>query len=360
MSSRPLDDDRQPAHLLVVDDEEPLRKALAQYLSHRGFVVETSGSGENALERLRQGGISLVLLDIRMPGMSGIDVVPEAIDIDPDLAILMLSALGDATSAAICMQRGAMDYLTKPIELTDLGAAVERALRRRDTQIQSRGISAWLKEEVTKRTAELEHERRKLEQITVATMEALINAQEAKNPFLAGHSARVASFSASIAHEMEMADDEVELVRIAGRLHDLGKIGIREAVLDKAGPLTPEEYEHVKEHVVIGSQILAPLNHLGQIVTFVRSHHEHWDGSGYPDGLRGTDIPVGGRIICAAEIYDALTTSRPYQEKLDPEQAVERMRVLTGSIVDPEVMEALARAVGRRQQLVFLEGEEGG
>jgi cyclic di-GMP phosphodiesterase len=344
----------RPVRVLVVDDEEPLRNALAQYFRHRRFEVATAGSGSDALKHLRETGADLMLLDIRMPGVSGIDVVPDALDADPDLAIVMLSAVADATSAAICMQRGAYDYLTKPIELTDLGAAVDRALRRRDTMIQSRGISNWLKEEVERRTEELERERRKLQELSVATLEALINALEAKNEFLSGHSARIAAFSASIAHEMKLGDDEVELVRMAGRLHDLGKIGIRESVLDKHGPLTPEEYEHVKQHVLIGSQILAPLTHLGPVVDYVRLHHEHWDGSGYPESLAGKDIPLGARIIGAAEVYDALTTSRPYQERLTPDQAVERMRALSGTIVDPTVMEALAASVARRQTLVFL------
>ena len=295
-----------------------------------------------------------MLLDIRMPGMSGIDVVPDALDLDPDLAIIMVTAVADATSAAVCMQRGAYDYLIKPIELTDLGGAVDRALRRRDTMIQSRGISAWLKEEVERQTEEIARERRKLQELSVATLEALINALEAKNEFLSGHSARIAAFSASIAHEMKLPDDEVEMIRMAGRLHDLGKIGIRESVLDKHGPLTPDEYEHVKQHVVIGSQILAPLTHLGPVVEYVRLHHEHWDGSGYPEGLEGETIPIGARVIGAAEVYDALTTSRPYQDPLTPDEAVERMRTLSGKVIDPRVMDALAASVARRQTLVFL------
>src|SRR5581483_507262 len=207
--------------------------------------------------------------------------------------------------AAICMQRGALDYLTKPIELTDLGQAVDRALKRRGTMVQNREISQWLKEEVAERTKEVEFERRRLERITVATLEAIVNALEAKDIYLSGHSSRVAALAATIATELGMSDDEVEKVRTAARLHDLGKIGVREAVLDKEGPLTPEEYDHIKQHVVIGADILAPLEHLKEIVELVRGHHEHWDGSGYPAGLAGEQIPMGARVICAAEIYDA-------------------------------------------------------
>src|SRR5207245_1195384 len=167
-----------------------------------------------------------------------------------------------------------------------------------------------LKEEVSTRTAELQRERMKLERLSIATLEALVNALEAKDPYMRGHSARVADLSATIAHELGIPEEDVEHVRVAGRLHDIGKIGTRESVLNKQGALTPEEFEHVKQHVVIGSQILAPLSHLGDIIPAVRHHHERWDGTGYPDGLRGEEIPMGGRIIGAAEVFDALSTSR--------------------------------------------------
>ncbi|MFQ5704973.1 MAG: HD domain-containing phosphohydrolase [Gemmatimonadales bacterium] len=348
----------EQTRLLVVDDEDPLRRALARFLGSRGFAVSTAASGFEALKLLGEQKYELMLLDIRMPGMSGIDLVPEALDRDPDLAIVMLSAMTDATSAALCMQRGALDYLTKPIELRDLGIAIDRALKVRDTNLQNKEISAWLKEEVQHRTKELEEERRKLEQVTIATLEALVNALEAKNQWLSGHSARVAAFVATIAHQMGLPDPEVDNVRMAGRLHDLGKIGIRESVLNKKGRLTDEEYQHIKEHVIIGSQILAPLKHLGAIVSYVRSHHEHWDGSGYPDQLVGEDIPIGARIICAAEVYDALTTARPYQQPLAPDAAVERMQVLTETIVDPNVMKALKASVRSRTTLIFIDEDE--
>src|SRR5437870_9561729 len=193
-----------------------------------------------------------MLCDIRMPGTSGVDLVPQAIEIEPDLAILMLTAVNDATSAALCMQRGAMDYLTKPIELADLGRAVQRALKRREMLLENRQLSQWLKEEVTTRTAELHRERMKLERLSIATLEALVNALEAKDPYMRGHSARVADLSATIAHQLGLADEDVEHIRVAGRVEDIGQVGTRESVLNKQGALTPDEFEHVKEHVVIG------------------------------------------------------------------------------------------------------------
>ncbi len=318
--------------VLVVDDEEPIRNALRKYLKQQQFEVFAASSADEALQQLR---------------------------LQPDLAILMLTAVNDATSAALCMQRGAMDYLTKPIELADLGRAVQRALKRREMQLESRHLNQWLKEEVTTRTAELQRQQHRMERISTATLEALVNALEAKDPYLRGHSARVADLSANIATELGLGEEVVDRVRVAGRLHDLGKIGTRDAVVNKEGPLTAEEFEHVKQHVIIGAQILAPLVHLGDIVAMVKSHHERYDGTGYPDGLRGEEVPLGGRIIAAAEVYDALTTARPYQQKMTPEQAVERMADLSGTVLDAKVYDALVRIVGRRQTLVFLDEDAG-
>ena len=345
--------------VLVVDDEEPIRNALRKFLKQQQFDVYVASSADEALQQLRLHKVALMLSDIRMPGTSGVDLVPQALEIEPDLAILMLTAVNDATSAALCMQRGAMDYLTKPIELADLGRAVQRAIKRREMLLENRHLNQWLKEEVTTRTAELHRQQHRMERISTATLEALVNALEAKDPYLRGHSARVADLSANIATELGMNEEEVDRVRMAGRLHDLGKIGTRDAVVNKEGPLTPEEFEHVKQHVIIGAQILAPLVHLGDIVSMVKSHHERWDGTGYPDGLRAEEIPRGGRIIAAAEVYDALTTSRPYQEKMTPEQAAERMADLSGTVLDATVYDALLRIVGRRQTLVFLDDDPG-
>jgi len=347
-----------PASLLVVDDEEPIRAALARYLSQQGYEVSTAASGEDALGILGRQKIAGMLLDVRMPGLSGIDLVPQALELEPHLAILMLTAVTDATTAALCMQRGAFEYLIKPIDLVDLGRALERALRRRATQMETAQVNQWLKEEVAIRAAEVRRERATLERVTIATLEVLVNALEAKDPFSRGHSARVADLSAMIAAELQLSDEDIEVIRTAGRLHDIGKIGIREEVLAKQGPLTPAEYEHVKDHVIIGTQILAPLAHLHNTITCIRSHHERWDGAGYPDGLTGEDIPLGARVLGIAEIFDALTTSRPYQEKMPANFAVDRIRDLAGIAVDPAVFAGLEAVMARRQTLVFLEDND--
>jgi cyclic di-GMP phosphodiesterase len=344
-----------PVTLLVVDDEEPIRNALRKFLIQQGYEVVTAATGEEALAVIQRQKVTGMLLDVNLPGISGVELVPQIMEIEPSIALLMLTAVNDATSAALCMQRGAFDYLIKPIDLGHLSRAIHYALQRRHTLLEGQQINQWLKEEVATRVAERRLEQANQERISVATLEALVNALEAKDPYLRGHSARVADLSAMVAAELGCQDEQVEAVRTGGRLHDIGKIGIREEILNKQGPLTEAEFEHVKQHVTVGSQILAPLVHLRDVIGYVRSHHERWDGTGYPDRLAGEAIPLGARIIGAVEIYDALTTSRPYQEKMPPESAIERMRDLIGTVLDRSVHRALEAVVSQRQALVFLD-----
>jgi putative two-component system response regulator len=184
-----------------------------------------------------------------------------------------------------------------------------------------------------------------LHQVSVCIAQALVNAMEAKDVFLRGHSQRVAELAAAIAGELGLDAEAVGLVRIAGRLHDVGKIGIRETVLLKPGPLATDEYEHIKTHVQIGVDILAPLGHLGEALDYVAQHHEHLDGTGYPRGLRGHEISLGGRILAVADMFDALTSRRPYREPLTPCQAIELLAGLAGRAIDRDVFETLCRLV---------------
>jgi putative two-component system response regulator len=345
----------EPVTLLVVDDEEPIRNALRRFLLQQGYEVATAADGEEALAVLQRQKITGMLLDVNMPGIKGVDLVPQVMELEPAIALLMLTAVNDATSAALCMQRGAYDYLIKPIDLGHLGRAIRQALQRRSTLLESQQINQWLKEEAAARVAERRLEQANQERISVATLEALVNALEAKDPYLRGHSARVADLSAMVAAQLGCTDEQIEAIRTGGRLHDIGKIGIREEILNKQGPLTEAEFDHVKQHVTVGSQILAPLVHLKDVIGFVRSHHERWDGKGYPDRLAGEAIPLGARIIGAVEIYDAMTTARPYQERMTAEVALERMGDLVGTVIDPSVHRALQEAVSHRQALVFVD-----
>ena len=339
--------DARNARILVVDDEETIREAIAKFLRSRGFDVQTVDSGPGALEALGRQRFTLMLCDVRMPHMTGVELVPKALRADADLAIVMLTAVNDAPTATEALSHGAMDYLMKPIELEDLHQAVERALHKRALTIEQRNVERLIREEVALRTAELEREKAALRELTVNIAETLINAMEVKDIYLRGHSARVADLAASVAGELRLDEDAVEHVRVAGRLHDVGKIGIRESVLNKPGKLTPEEFEHVKTHVQISMEILAPLKHLGVALQYIQDHHEHWDGGGYPRGLKGEAITIGGRILAACDAFDALTSKRAYRDSLSPEEALRIIEEDEG-LLEPSVFAALKQVVGRR------------
>jgi putative two-component system response regulator len=348
---------RVPDRVLIVDDDPTVRQAVESHLTHRGYEVLTAGSGEEALGILARQKISCLLSDARLFGTGSGELLSQSLERDPNLAIVVLSSHADVSDAVQYLQYGAMDYLAKPPDLPRLEAALQRALRRRTELTRQRGVAQLLTEEVVTLGAELARERAKLKGLTVATLAALVAVVEARDPWFTGHSLRVAELAASLAAETGRSDEEVEQVRQAGLLHDIGMISVPEGLLSKQGPLTPAEFEEMKRHAVVGSQILAPLPHLNVVSGFVRGHHERWDGQGYPDGLAGEAIPWGARLIGAAEVYDALATARPYREQLTPELAVERMHELIGTVLAPEVHKALATVVDRGRALVFVDDQ---
>ncbi len=334
-----------PRRVLVVDDEEAIRSAISKFLRARGFDAVAVEGGLQALDLLQQERFDALLCDVRMPGMTGVDVVPRALELRPDLAILMLTAVNDAPTATEALAHGAMDYLMKPVELADLARAVESALHKRDVEIQQHTIERLIREEVAVRTEELHRETHALAEASVGTMKALVNAHEAKDVFLRGHSQRVATISVAIASVMRLADSEVEDVRLAGHLHDVGKIGVPEGLLGKPSPLTPEEYAQVREHVRMGVEILSPLTSLARVLPAIQDHHERYDGSGYPRHLAGEQISLGGRILAAADAYDALISGRAYREPIPPEESIALLAREVGRHLDPAVFEVLEQVV---------------
>jgi putative nucleotidyltransferase with HDIG domain len=317
--------------------------------------VHACASGAAALAELEHEPFVVMLCDDRMPEMPGVELVQRALALDRDLAVLMLSGLNDARAAMSALSQGALDYLVKPITFPDLEAAIARALHRRELEIGRRNVERQIREEVMLRTVQLEREKTALRALTIGIAETLINAMEAKDVYLRGHSQRVAEQAASVAEELGLHPDVVEDVRLAGRLHDIGKIGIREAILNKPDALTTEEYAHVKEHVRIGMDILEPLRHIPEALEYIHDHHEHFDGSGYPRGKRGIEISIGGRILAACDAFDAMTSRRAYREAFDEKHVIDDLRAHVGRLLDPAVFGALERVVVRRRTLTFID-----
>lgn len=347
-----------PCSVLFVDDEPALRAMGAKYLRRQGSRVGEAGCAIDALTQLREHQYDVMVCDVRMPGSSGLDLIGRAIEVDPELAIIMLTGVDDAQTAAAALQAGAIDYLVKPLPLGRLAAAIANAHQRRAQRERFLRSERALRGEVMLRASEVETERERVRHLTIGVVETLINAMEARDVYLRGHSHRVADLAASIAEYLGLDEDLVEQVRLAGRLHDVGKIGIRESVLNKPGTLTDEEYDHVKSHVRIGMEILAPLRQLGAVLTFVGDHHEHWDGAGYPRGISGDEISIGGRILAAVDAFDALTTLRAYREPKSGEDALEVIGRVSGKLIDPQVYDALCAVVRGRGALVFVDPSE--
>lgn len=348
-----------PVRLLLVDDAPEARATLEAHLTRCGFEVVTCASGDDALGILARQKISCMIGEARLFGSGAGELLSRSLTRDPNLAVIVLSSRPDVGDAVRYLQYGAMDYLPKPLDLPGVEAVVQRALRRRTERIQERSAGRLLKEELVNLGAELARERAQVEGMTVATLEALVCVVEARDVWFVGHSLRVAQLAASIAAELGRTDEEVESVRRAGLLHDIGMIVVPEGILSKEGPLNAEEQALVRRHVVVGSEILAPLPQLGPVGAFVRAHHERWDGRGYPDGLVGEGIPWGARLIAAAEVYDAFTTARPYRDQLTPEMAVEKMLGMIGTVLAPEVHQGLGALVERRRALVFVDEGRG-
>jgi putative two-component system response regulator len=352
---RPGTDTPGIARVLVVDDEATIRQAIARFLRERGYDVHECGSGPAALALLQHERFVVMLCDVRMPEMSGLEVVPRALELDRNLAVLMLTAVNEAGAATEALSRGALDYLVKPVAFADLQLAVERAVHRRQLEIDRRNVERHIREEVMLRTMELEREKAALHALTIGIAETLINAMEAKDVYLRGHSRRVAEQAASVAEELGLDADLVENVRLAGRLHDIGKIGIREDILNKPGALTAEEYAHVQEHVRIGMEILQPLRHIPVALEFIHDHHEHYDGSGYPRGKSGLEISIGGRILTACDAFDAMTSRRAFREAFDEKSTIAYLEAEVGRLLDPSVFAALEKVVLRRKTLTFID-----
>jgi response regulator RpfG family c-di-GMP phosphodiesterase len=332
------------SRVLIVEDDRSLRSAIATLLEHRGYQVSQAETGEQALELLKTHRVSAMLCDIRMSGISGIELLPLALASDPDLAIIMLTGVDEPSAAISCLKLGAADYLIKPVDLEKLPHALQSALRKRELEIERRGLEQWLAREVALRTRELEERSRQLSRLSVNVLAALVDALEAKDPVLRGHSQRVADLSGRIADRLGLAADGVEAVRTAGRMHDIGKLALREPGLDLDAP-TSDEIATLRDDPDLAVRLLEPLAHLRGVAEIVHYQHERYDGKGVPDGRRGEEIPLGARIVAAASLYDELAVASQDGSTLEPREAIANLRALVGLMLDPKVFAALEQEV---------------
>jgi len=328
--------------LLIVDDEPEVRGVLRDLLSG-AYQCGEAASAEEALRQLRACEFQLVISDITMSGMSGLEMIPHVKVASPDTVIVMISGMQTIESAINALRLGAFDYLMKPFDLRQAEAAVERALHHHELIVAKRHYENHLEDLVTQRTAELDEALGSLENAYRSTLQALTAALEARDAETHGHSERVVTFSLRLGREYGLTSAEMKALEFGSLLHDIGKIGVPDAILRKPAKLTEEEWERMREHPLHGQQILRGIKFLTGAARVVAQHHEKWDGSGYPLGLKGEDIDICARIFSVADAFDAITSDRVYRQGRSFEVALAELDEWAGRQFDAKIVEAFHR-----------------
>jgi len=332
----------QQPRLLIVDDEVEVRSVLRDLLGDTYQCAEAA-SAEEALVELRDRNYQLVISDITMSGMTGLEMIPRVKVISPDTVIVMISGMQTIESAINALRLGAFDYLMKPFDLRQAEAAVARALEHHELVVAKRRYENHLEELVDQRTAELDQALDSLENAYRSTLQALTAALEARDSETHGHSERVVTFSMRLGREYGLTVPQMKALEFGSLLHDIGKIGVPDAILRKPAKLTDEEWVRMREHPTHGQQILRGIKFLEGAARVVAQHHEKWDGSGYPLGLKADEIDICARIFSVADAFDAITSDRVYREGRLYEAAAEELNEWAGRQFDPKVVEAFHR-----------------
>jgi len=325
--------------ILVVDDEEPIREIVASMLGTAGHVCKQAGSGMEALAVLNSGEeFELMLSDLMMADLDGIGLLERTKEKYPDMPVVMVTAVHDISVALAAIRNGAYDYLLKPFEREQLLNTVSRALENRRLKLENRTYQTNLESLVKARTDQLQAAMHNLERSYDITLEALGDALDLKDAETEGHSRRVTLFTIAIAQALGMPREQIAVIARGAFLHDIGKMAIPDAILRKPAKLTPEEVSIMQEHAYRGYQMLKKIPFLTEASDIVYSHQERFDGTGYPRGLRGNEIPLGARIFSIADTLDAITSDRPYRPAQSLKAAREEIARWAGKQFDPEIV----------------------
>jgi len=341
--------------VLIVDDDRAVRRMIVRILERAGYTCNEAADASEARASVQQQEFVLVTCDVNMPGGSGLAVVSELRERHPDVAVLMVSGMDDPQTASEATALGAYGYVIKPFEANEMLIAAENALRRRELELENRAHREHLELLVAERTADLRETFERLsraEEALRASQEEAIHrlaqAVEYRDPATGAHLNRMSRTCELLAERSGLGTERAQLIRIASPMHDIGKIAVSDGILRKPGTLSPEEWEEMRTHPLIGAQLLAgsdsELLQLGAVIAL--THHERWNGSGYPGGLVGTAIPVEGRIVAIADVFDALTSERPYKVAFEIDHAVSIMRDERGNHFDPDYLDLFLSIVG--------------
>jgi len=340
--------------ILVVDDEPLIREIIIRKLSEFGYIATPVENAFEALNKMREKSYPLVLSDIMMPGMDGIELLKRLRSLYPDTAVVMITAVSNVNIAIEALREGAYDYLIKPFNFEEVVLSVKNAFEKRDLILENRLYQKHLEALVENQTSEIrqllskEQERsselnKALEEIQIthdATIDALSAALDYRDNETEGHSQRVVRYSLEIGKVLGLERRNLEVLARGTLLHDIGKIGVPDSILWKPGKLTDEEWVEMRKHVEYGFKMLKSIHFLKDAALIVQHHHERYDGSGYPDRMSGDNIIIGARIFAIADTYDAMTTDRPYRKALTDRDAREEIKRCNGTQFDPKITEA--------------------
>lgn len=330
---------RRPARVLVVDDDPGIARMVDRRLRRVGYECIMAASGEEALAQLDQGSFDLVVTDVYMPGMSGLDLVRRLKSEKPSMQVIVMTAQTEIETAVEALRLNADDYLLKPFDIEQLAHSVDRSIEHRDLLLENREYRQHLERRVREQAE-------RLERLYLAGIRSLVTALEAKDARTRGHSDRVTFYASEIARHLGGLD--LHALAVGSQLHDIGKIGTRDDVLRKPGSLTKAERDHIRQHPLIGVRILAPILDDETQLAVVRSHHERWDGQGYPDGLAGEETPLVARVVAVADTLDAITSPRAYRPARSWQAALSEIADGRGTQFDPRVAEACLDVLGER------------
>ncbi|MEO6392660.1 MAG: HD domain-containing phosphohydrolase [Pyrinomonadaceae bacterium] len=333
-------DNGAKAKILIVDDENEIRELLRDTLADQ-FDCLAVASAEEALELLN--GQEVIISDILMEGMSGLEMIPHVLERSPDTVVLMISGESSIDSAITAMRHGAFDYLVKPFNLNQLVAAVQRAYEHHQLVAAKRLYENELERLVARRTVELDRALTSVEDSYRMTLKALAAALETRDHDTHGHSERVVAFSLRLGQELGLGKKWLRSLEFGSLLHDIGKIGVPDAILHKPAKLTEEEWKTMRQHPELGGRILAGIPFLAGASRVISQHHEMWNGHGYPLGLRGEEIDINARIFAVADTYDAITSDRVYRAAQSYEVAAAELDKFAGEQFDPDVVAAFHR-----------------
>jgi putative nucleotidyltransferase with HDIG domain len=329
--------------ILIVDDEEVICNVLDRRLTREGFFCTTAHNGKEALNHFYKNSFSLIISDMKMPEMTGIELLQKVKAIDPKMKMIMVTAYPDIDLAVDAMRLGAYDFIIKPADLDLIVMSVKKALESKRLEEEIEAYHNRMEELVEERTAKLQQAYRTLKKSHLDSVKVLAEAIDAKDPYTRGHSDRVKRMSLAIAKKMGFSEERLENLEYGALLHDIGKIGIKDEVLQKQAPLSSEEYQYIQEHPLIGVKIVEGVEFFKDKIPMIRYHHEHYDGNGYPNGLAGEAIPLEARIISLPDAFDAMTSARPHRGVMPLQNVLAELEKCKGKQFDPKVLEIFLR-----------------